>query len=198
MQELLANVNVLIRSIPSSSDLDWVNLGGGYLFNHDSFDVLAECAALIRARFDAEVYIEPGAAIVRSAGYLVTEILDITPIDGTNVVILDTTVNHMPEVFEFNYSPEVFGQLDNGPYEYILAGTTCLAGDIFGTYRFADPLEVGQRLIFCDAGAYALSKAHRFNGVNLPNIGLLETTNEYRITKTYSYRDFISFWTNHA
>ena len=51
------------------------------------------------------------------------------------------------------------------------AGSTCLAGDIFGTYKLPVALEVGQRVVFEEAGAYSLAKAHRFNGVNLPQVG---------------------------
>ena len=31
----------------------------------------------------------------------------------------------------------------------------CLAGDLFGEFRFAEPLAIGQRIVFCDVGAYA-------------------------------------------
>ena len=54
--------------------------------------------------------------------------------------MLDTTVNHMPEVFEYQFRPDVLGHNDAGAYEYVLAGMSCLAGDIFGEYRFDAPL----------------------------------------------------------
>ena len=179
--ELLTNVEVLVEAVPEWLEVKWVNLGGGYLFEDVSLDFLIQALDLVRSRFGAEVFLEPGAGLVRSAGFLVASVLDLFEVDGDRIAVLDTTVNHMPEVFEFNYSPDVVGQTDDGHFEYILAGSTCLAGDVFGRYRFAEPLRVGQKVVFEEAGAYALAKAHRFNGVNLPEIGVVGVDGRYRV-----------------
>jgi carboxynorspermidine decarboxylase len=76
----------------------------------------------------------------------------------------------MAEVFEFQFEPDILGHVDGGVYPYVLAGCTCLAGDVFGEYTFDAPLAVGSRITFLNMGAYTLSKAHRFNGVGLPTI----------------------------
>ena len=157
-------------------------------------DPLIEASDLVRRRFGADVFLEPGAGLVRSAGFLVASVLDLFEVDGDRIAVLDTTVNHMPEVFEFNYRPDVVGQRDDGPFEYIIAGSTCLAGDVFGRYRFVEPLEVGRKVVFEEAGAYALVKAHRFNGMNLPEIGVVSVDGRYRVSKTFSYADFASYW----
>ena len=83
---------------------------------------------------------------------------------------------------------------DDGPFEYTLAGVTCLAGDIFGTFKFSEVLEIGQNVVFGEAGAYTLVKAHRFNGINLPQVGMLEHDGEYQVVKTFEYQDFASYW----
>ena len=149
----------------------WVNLGGGYLFDEGAdIDPLNEAANLIRDRHGTEVIIEPGAAFVRDSGYIVASVLDLFTSDGREVAILDTTVNHMPEVFEYQYRPDVAGHTDTGEYEYLLAGMTCLAGDVFGDYRFDEPLQVGSRVMFTNAGAYTIVKASTFNGIPLPTV----------------------------
>ena len=196
--ELLNNVEVLLGAIPKGQSLKWVNLGGGYLLEDTSLEPLARAAHLIRHRFGAEVFVEPGAGLVRSAGFLVGSVLDIFEVDKAQVAILDTTVNHMPEILEFDYQPDVVGQSQDGEFEFTLAGATCLAGDIFGTYRFSSPLEVGNKVIVEEAGAYTISKAHRFNGVNFPEIGILTNGGHYRVTKAFSYQDFESFWNTNA
>ena len=84
--------------------------------------------------------------------------------------MLDTTVNHMPEVFEYQFRPDVVGASDLGAHEYVLAGMSCLAGDVFGEYRFDEPLRVGSRVVFSNAGAYTIVKANTFNGIPLPAI----------------------------
>ena len=113
---------------------------------------------------------EPGAAVVRRCGTIEATVHDIFGSDDTLIAILDTTVNHMSEVFEFQFEPDVLGHIDGGLHSYTLAGCTCLAGDVFGHYSFDKPLVIGSRLMFLNMGAYTMSKAHRFNGVALPTI----------------------------
>ena len=76
----------------------------------------------------------------------------------------------MPEVFEYQFRPDVLGHSDAGAYEYVLAGISCLAGDVFGEYRFDEPLRIGSRIVFADAGAYTIVKANTFNGIPLPTV----------------------------
>ena len=175
------------------SRLSWINLGGGYIFDEaKSLEPFYEAVDLLRSKYGLEVFIEPGASIVRKAGYLVSTVLDLFTSDGKEIAILDTTVNHMPEVFEYQYRPEVIGHVDGAAYEYILAGCSCLAGDLFGEYAFAEPLEVGSRVVFSDAGAYTLVKAHMFNGINLPPIYALKENGDLEMKKRFTYEDFAS------
>ena len=196
--ELLDNVRLLVEAIPKEHSLKWVNLGGGYLFEDVSLEPLAEAVDLLKGRFGAEVFVEPGSGLVRSAGFLVSSVLDVFDVDGRQIAVLDTTVNHMPEVLEFDYQPGVVGQCEDGPFEYVLAGATCLAGDIFGAYKFSAPLEVGSKVVLEEAGAYTLAKAHRFNGVNLPDVGMSTNSGRYKVVKAFTYDDFESYWKTNA
>jgi carboxynorspermidine decarboxylase len=171
--------------------VDWINLGGGYLFESSgSTDELVESVELLKSKYDLEVFIEPGAGIVRSCGYLVSSVIDIFVSDGKQIAVLDTTVNHLPEVFEYQYSHDIASEKQGGEYEYILAGSSCLSGDVFGEYAFENKLELGDRIIFVDAGAYSLAKAHTFNGINLPDVYTYGTNGEIKIEKKHTYDDF--------
>ena len=175
--------------------VDWVNLGGGYLFdNAQNSEKLIEAVALLRDKYDVEVFFEPGRAIVGSAGYIISTVIDIFENDGRTIAVLDTSVNHMPEVFEYQYKPDIMQESTNGKYRYTLAGATCLAGDLFGEYRFHDPLEIGSRIVFEDMGAYTLVKAHMFNGVNLPTIYAYTRDGKLELKKRFDYEDFKSKW----
>ena len=68
----------------------------------------------------------------------------------------------------------------------------CLAGDLFGVYSFNEPLEVGSRVVFRNAGAYFIVKANMFNGINLPNIYSLTAEGELVLVKRFTYEDFAS------
>ncbi len=175
--------------------VDWVNLGGGYLFEEgQNFDKLIEAIALLRDKYDVEVFFEPGKAIVGGAGYIISSVIDVFENDGQTIAILDTSVNHMPEVFEYSYRPDVMQESRNGKYLYTLAGATCLAGDLFGEYSFDEPLEIGSRITFLDMGSYTLVKAHMFNGVNLPTIYAHTLDGKLELKKQFDYEDYKSRW----
>jgi carboxynorspermidine decarboxylase len=176
------------------AQLDWLNLGGGYLFNqitdHRPFIDLAN---KLKNDFDLEVYIEPGKAVVSRAGHLVTTVIDSFVSDGKTIAILDTSVNHNPEVFEYQFQPDLHEHDSKGRYSAILAGCTCLAGDVFGEYRFSNPLAVGDKVVFKNVGAYSLIKANRFNGLNLPDIYMVRNLQVKKL-KQYPYQDYRRQW----
>ena len=194
--ELLRTVRHLEENIGGLLDrVEWINLGGGYLFEDvEHIESLRTAVDHLHNAYDLEVFIEPGTALVRSAGYIVSSVLDIFDSDGLNIAVLDTTVNHMPEVFEYGYEPDVYGHDDENENEYQLAGATCLAGDVFGAYRFEKPLELSSRIVFLDQGAYTLPKAHMFNGVNLPSIYVLTVERELVLKRQFTYDDYASRW----
>jgi carboxynorspermidine decarboxylase len=171
----------------------WLNMGGGYLFsgNGDQAD-LCSAVDLVRSRYGLEVFVEPGAALVRSAGYMVSTVVDLFENDGHSIAVLDTTVNHMPEVFEYQFEPDVLGHSEDGEFDYTLTGCSCLAGDIFGQYSFDEPLRIGSRVVFNNAGAYSLVKAHMFNGINLPSIYARTPSGAVVLKRRFSYEDFAS------
>ena len=151
--------------------INWINIGGGYLFREiTDLNDFFEAVSIFTAQLGLEVFMEPGAAAVRRSSTIEATVHDLFESDGTQVAVVDTTVNHMPEVLEFQFEPDILGHVDGGLYTYIVAGCTCLAGDVFGEYSFDRALQIGSRLTFLDMGAYTMSKAHRFNGVELPAI----------------------------
>lgn len=176
------------------AELEWLNIGGGYLLGQiEDHRPFIELVNKLKQDYAIEVYIEPGKAVVGQAGHLVATVLDSFVSDGVTVVILDTSVNHNPEVFEYQRQPELHEHDPDGQYTAILAGCTCLAGDVFGQYRFKKPLELGDKVVFKHVGAYTLIKANRFNGYNLPDIYL---SNALRVKKMkhYDYQDYRRQW----
>ncbi|MGO9462795.1 MAG: hypothetical protein ACLQIB_13925 [Isosphaeraceae bacterium] len=173
--------------------LSWINLGGGYLLDSpERVDLLAESIALLRSRYGLIVFIEPGAALVRKAGYLVASVIDMFRAGGKSIAVLDTTVNHVPEVFEYQFEPDILGHDDDGEFEYHLAGSSCLAGDLFGEYAFRRRLRVGSRVVLTNVGAYAMVKAHMFNGINLPAVYSVTPAGELLLRRRFTFEDFLS------
>lgn len=175
--------------------LQWINLGGGYLFHSISdYQPFIDLVIQLRRELKVDVYIEPGKGIVGNTAQLVTSVIDTFESDGKTVAVLDSSVNHNPEVFEFQRSPQVQEHDKNGRHSAILAGGTCLAGDIFGEYRFKYSLQLGDNITFDNVGAYTLIKANRFNGHNLPDIYLQRADGELELLKRYTYQDYQQQW----
>ena len=189
---LLATARHIRDVIPTLLErIDWINLGGGYLFDLASdYADFCEAVAIFRETFGLEVFIEPGAAAVQRCGTIEATVHDIFDGDDIQIAVLDTTVNHMPEVFEYQFEPDVLGHVDGGLHAYILAGCTCLAGDVFGQYSFDRALTTGSKITFLNMGAYTMSKAHRFNGVGLPTIYVRRLDGSLDEVRTDSFEEF--------
>lgn len=175
--------------------LKWINFGGGHHISREDYQV-DELIALIRsfmARHPLQVYLEPGEAVAIRSGVLVAEVLDITW-NTMAQAILDTSATcHMPDVLEMPYRADILGagMPNEFTHNYRLGGMTCLAGDVIGDYSFAQPLQIGQRLMFDDMAHYTMVKTTTFNGINLPAIALWDSrTNEVEIVREFGYSDF--------
>ena len=174
--------------------LKWVNFGGGHHITRADYDRdrLIRLIREFKARHDVEVYLEPGEAIALNAGWLVTRVCDIVR-NGIDIAILDASAAcHMPDVLEMPYRPPLFasGRAGEKAYTYRLASRTCLAGDIIGDYSFDCELHEGDILSFEDMAIYSMVKNNTFNGMPLPEIGILHANGEYETVKTFGYEDF--------
>lgn len=174
--------------------MKWVNFGGGHHITRPDYDIdaLLKSIALIQDKYDVQIYLEPGEAVALNTGFLVSTVLD-TLENGMQLAILDTSAAcHMPDVLEMPYRPEIVGagKPKELPYTYRLGGPTCLAGDIIGDYSFAQPLNAGDRLVFCDMAHYTMVKNNTFNGIGLPAIVLRHEDGTDEIVRQFGYEDF--------
>ena len=64
-------------------------------------------------------------------------------------------------------------------------------GDKFGEYCFKTPINIGDRVVFGNVGAYSLVKAHMFNGINLPDVWCQMGDGRLELVKRYTYEDFL-------
>lgn len=175
-------------------DMEWINFGGGHHITRTDYDIqrLEGCIKRVQEKYGLEVYLEPGEAVALNAGYLVTEVLDIIENDMP-IAILDTSAAcHMPDVLEMPYRPPLkdSGNAGELEYTYRLGSQTCLAGDVIGEYSFAEPLRIGDRLVFGDMAIYSMVKNNTFNGMPMPDILLLKKDNEIVTLRSFGYETF--------
>ncbi len=154
------------------SRLKRVNIGGGYVYQESLIKAVNKLQGKWREKYGLKrLAMEPGFDISNSAGLLVSSVIDVFAAKGgKKTAVLDTTVNHLPEALEYNERPDVLNSHENGGFSYIVAGCSCLAGDVFGEYGFKDPLNIGDLVIFKNVGAYSYVKANAFNGIEKPRL----------------------------
>lgn len=174
--------------------MKWLNLGGGHHITRADYDRerLVRIIRRLREKYQLEVYLEPGEAVVLNAGDLVASVVEIVH-NNMEIAILDTSAAcHMPDVLEMPYRPPVqkSGNPGEKQYTYRFAGPTCLAGDVIGDYSFEKPLTEGSRVVFEDMALYTMVKTNTFNGMALPSIVFRDQEGEEHLVRTFGYEDF--------
>lgn len=195
----------------------WINFGGGHHITKEGYDykLLIALVKNFRKHYNnIEVFLEPGEAVGWQTGDLIGEVVDIIYNNG-NVAILDISAScHMPDCLEMPYRPECYkiskkiqhttciqngttsewyiehdlGE-HKGAYQYRFGGPTCLAGDVIGDYSFNTPLQIGDKIAFCDMMHYTIVKNTTFNGIELPSLCVVKN-NTINLLKQFDYMDF--------
>lgn len=173
--------------------MDWVSLGGGISFTSPGFDLDTFCGSLERfaSRFGVQVYLEPGEAVVTGAGELVVTVLDLVRNDKDIAVVDASLEAHMLDHLVYGTTPRVSSPVA-GDHEVIIAGRTCLAGDVFGEHRLVAPLQVGDEVRFADAAGYTMVKKNWFNGVPMPSIVVRRLDGSVEIARQFGFEDYRS------
>ena len=186
----------------------YLNMGGGHHITKADYNVEALIAFIkkIKQKYNCDVYLEPGEAVVLNAGYLVSRVLDIINISKplefvtnyksqiANIAILDTSAAcHNPDILEtqHDYMPPIYNA-SKDKANYQLAGNSCLTGDIIGNYNFEKLLKVGDKIVFGDTALYTIVKTNTFNGLPLPDIYAIDKNNNLQLIRKADYNDFKS------
>ncbi|MBN7783649.1 carboxynorspermidine decarboxylase [Ponticoccus gilvus] len=169
--------------------MDWISLGGGIHFTGEGYplDKLAERLKRFAGTNEVQVYLEPGEAAITKSTTLEVTVLD-TLYNGKNLAIVDSSIEaHMLDLLIYRESARM---AEAGEHEWMICGKSCLAGDIFGEFRFPAPLKPGDRLSIDDAAGYTMVKKNWFNGVQMPSIAIRELDGTERLVRSFDYQDF--------
>ncbi|WP_095269587.1 carboxynorspermidine decarboxylase [Helicobacter sp. 13S00477-4] len=186
--------------------IKWINFGGGHHITRSDYDVkkLIDIINHFKEKYQIrDIFLEPGEAVGWQSGFLIGEVLDIV-YNQIPIAILDVSASaHMPDCLEMPYRPNIKRvSLINGEecvfedkgvgvgqYTYRFGGPTCLAGDVIGDYSFETPLKIGDRILFEDMMHYTIVKNNTFNGVPLPNFGII-SKDKFELLKSFNYSDY--------
>jgi carboxynorspermidine decarboxylase len=205
---LMFHVNCENSSLPAFSEIldrvgrqyatmlgkmEWVSLGGGIAFTNEEYplDQLSDRVKAFADEFGVQVYLEPGDAAVTRAGYLVTQVQDVVHNEGRVAIVNAAVEAHMLDNLIYREDAGIVLP-KKGAHRYTIAGNTCLAGDVWGTYDFPDPLAKGDFVIFDDAARYTMVKMNWFNGVQMPSIVVRRLDGKVELVREFAYHDFRS------
>jgi carboxynorspermidine decarboxylase len=170
--------------------MEWISLGGGIHFTGEAYPLqrLADRLKRFADQNGVQVYLEPGEAAITGAATLEVTVLD-TLFNGKNLAIVDSSIEaHMLDLLIYRESAKIHP--NEGPHAWMICGKSCLAGDIFGEFHFAEPLQPGDRLSFQDAAGYTMVKKNWFNGVKMPAIAVRELDGTVRLVRDFGYDEF--------
>ena len=171
--------------------VEWVSLGGGIYFTKDGYPIDKFCKKLseFRERHGVQVYLEPGESSITQCCELVTTVLDVVK-NIKETAIVDASIEaHMLDLLIYRINAKLSEK--TGKNEYIIAGRSCLAGDIFGEYKLARKLKAGSEVHFADAAGYTMVKKNWFNGVKMPSIVVKRLNGKIEAVRQFEYRDFV-------
>jgi carboxynorspermidine decarboxylase len=171
---------------------EWVSLGGGIHFTGDNYPIDEFCARLktFSEKFGVQVYLEPGEASITKSTTLEVTVLD-TLFNGKNLAIVDSSIEaHMLDLLIYRENAKIAPNA--GDHEVMICGKSCLAGDVFGTFRFPEPVKVGDRISVQDAAGYTMVKKNWFNGVAMPSIAIRELDGSITKVREFGYADYES------
>ncbi len=173
--------------------MEWVSLGGGICFTKKGYPVKKFTKLLkdFSDRFGVQVYLEPGEAAITQSAELVTRVVDIVYNEIDIAIVDSSTEAHMLDLLVYRTSAKI-DKSGQGKFEYTIAGRSCLAGDVFGIYRFKSRLKVGSIIRISDAAGYTMVKKNWFNGLKMPSIVVKRKNGSVRVIRRFGYKDFLT------
>ncbi|WP_332406184.1 carboxynorspermidine decarboxylase [Vibrio metschnikovii] len=172
--------------------LDWVSLGGGVFFTWPRYDVdkLADALKAFADKHKVQLYLEPGEAIITQTTDLVVTVVDIVDNEMQTAIVDSATEAHRLDTLIYREPASVLEANEQGEHEYVIGSCSCLAGDQFCVAKFAEPLQIGQKLHIMDSAGYTMVKLNWFNGLKMPSVYCERRDGQIIKLNEFGYQDF--------
>lgn len=160
--------------------LKMLNIGGGYPIRYtknvvDIETIEKKVDKLIRKKFpeEAEIFIEPGRAVVGDAGVFVATVIGKTKRGDEDWLYIDVGVFNglMESIGGIKYTYVVGSRSE--ARKWTMAGPSCDSFDVIDREVVLPEPEVGNRILILSSGAYTVSYASEFNGFSIPKTILI-------------------------
>jgi len=204
IEEPLLALDVILNIAEQFSDLEFVDVGGGFGVPYRPDQTRLDLTTLgekIKNRFESfcqqygknlELRFEPGRYVVGESGHLLTRVNTLKKsLAGKNLVGTDTGMNHLVRVAMYgSYHPIVNVSNSTGDsFVYDVVGNICESADFFAQDRTITEIREGDVLDIQIAGAYGMSMASHYQFRDLPMEVMVEKDNVKIIRKRESFEE---------
>jgi diaminopimelate decarboxylase len=168
-----------------------VDLGGGIgiAYRDEQTIDLKDYATAVReiiAPLGCAIELEPGRSIVGNAGLLITRVINVKSGVSRKFVILDAAMNDLirPTLYDAYHDiiPVVQPANDDPVSRVDIVGPVCETGDRFAEQRAMPPLQAGDLVAICSAGAYGAVMASTYN-TRLPPAEVLVKGDAFQVVR---------------
>jgi diaminopimelate decarboxylase len=169
-------IEVLFNIIPHFSELEFIDLGGGFKVPVRPGDIETDIELLaqkIEQAFSShpnpggrplQVWFEPGKFLVSECGFFVTRVNVIKETSAATFVSVDSGFNHLirPMFYDAYHRIENISNPGGEQKRYSVVGNICET-DTFAWDRLIGEVREGDYLVFHNAGAYGFEMSSNFN-----------------------------------
>ena len=182
--DMLPAIKSLMKHASELESLEYINIGGGvgidYAKTNSRFDIeqYGDVISLQMRKLsnflgrEIELYFEPGRSMVASAGKFYVQIIDIKELNDSLYVGVNASISTFPRPFQHpSNQHHVTRMRQVNQHECLQAyvvGQTTFSKDILAYCSLPSDIEIGDILIFHDAGAYCQSMFSNFLGQQMP------------------------------
>lgn len=179
--------------------LDYMDVGGGYfgIFpNKPTYQEYSDAFYEVLKRYDLNdlcIIVEPGNALVASCFQFLSEVIDVKQVEENCwFITTDGSRNDIDPFFKkSSYLSEVLYKSNADVVEtQIISGCTCLEYDRMFTIKEQPLLQVGDRILYRNVGAYTMCLSPMFIRY-LPNIFVYENGSYHLIREKWTAKEFI-------
>lgn len=197
-------IEVLFDIIPHFTELEFIDLGGGFKVPYKEGDAETDIDLLAQKVGEAfanhpnpggkplQVWFEPGKFMVSECGYFVSQVNVMKETSAATFVSVDSGFNHLirPMFYDAYHRIENISNPDGPRKTYSVVGNICET-DTFAWHRELNEVREGDYLVFYNAGAYGFEMSSNFNSRFKPVEVLLKDGEAHLIRKRDVFEDLL-------
>lgn len=204
VEVFVKGIEVLFEMIPSFTELEFIDLGGGFKVPYKDGDAETDIKLLAEKVSEAfadhpnpngkplQIWFEPGKYLVSSAGYFITRVNVLKQTAATTFASINSGFNHLirPMFYDSYHRIENISNPSGALNKYSVVGNICET-DTFAWDRELNEVREGDYLVFYNAGAYGFEMSSNFNSRLKPAEILVKDDKCYVIRNREVFSDLL-------